>query len=132
MAEPGRVLGVPVWPYQALLAGQLLMLMFGSLFILSSIVEAHPLTQFGPPGVNTPAVKADWYLIWMYGLLEIMPASLSFNFLGASIEPNFMGGIVFPGLLFTLIALVPLIDRTNRKAIRRFEYPEPPRQSACA
>src|SRR5215218_4082679 len=33
LAEPGKVLGVPLWPYQALLAGQLLMLMFGALFI---------------------------------------------------------------------------------------------------
>jgi cytochrome b-561 len=130
VAEPGRVLGVPAWPYQAILAGQLLLVMFGSLFILSTIVEAHPLAQFGPPGVGTPAVKPDWYLLWVYGLLEIIPTSVSFKLFGASIEPNFIGGILFPGLIFTLIALVPFIDRTNRKAIRRFEYPEPPRQSA--
>lgn len=129
MAEPGRVLGVPMWPYQALLAGQLLMLMFGALFILSVLIAPHAIQVYGPPGVDTPAVKAEWYVMWMYGLLEILPASLSFSFLGATIQPNFLGGVVVPGLLFTMVALVPWLDRTNRKAIRRFEYAEPPRQS---
>jgi cytochrome b-561 len=128
-SEPGKVMGVPMWPYQALLAGQLLFLMFGALCILSIIVPAHPLDAYGPPGVGTPAVKPDWYLLWVYGLLEIIPPSVSFNFLGASIEPNFLGGIVFPGALFTLVAMVPFLDRTNRKVIKRFEYNEPPRQA---
>ena len=129
LAEPGRVLGVPLWPYQALLAGQLLMLMFGALFLLSIFITPHPVMEYGPPGVTTPAVKAEWYVMWMYGLLEIIPASFSFDFLGATIQPNFLGGIVFPGLLFTFVALVPFLDRTNRRAMRRFEYAEPPRQS---
>jgi cytochrome b-561 len=128
-AEPGRVLGVPMWPYQALLAGQLLFMMFGALFILSVIIAPHPLDAFGPPGVGTPAVKPDWYVLWMYGLLEIIPAEASFTIFGETIGPNFLGGVLFPGMIFTLVALVPWLDRTNRKAIRRFEYAEPPRQS---
>jgi cytochrome b-561 len=128
-SEPGKVMGVPLWPYQALLAGQLLFLMFGALCILSIIVPAHPLDAFGPPGVGTPAVKPDWYLLWVYGLLEIIPPEVSFNFLGASIQPNFIGGVLFPGALFTLVAMVPFLDRTNRKVIKRFEYTEPPRQA---
>jgi cytochrome b-561 len=129
-AEPGRVLGVPMWPYQALLAGQLLMMMFGALFLLSALIAPHPVQEYGPPGVGTPAVKAEWYVMWMYGLLEIIPPEVSFDFLGETIQPNFIGGVLFPGLIFTLVALVPWLDRTNRKAIRRFEYAEPPRQSA--
>jgi cytochrome b-561 len=129
LAEPGRVLGVPMWPYQALLAGQLLMLMFGALFLLSVFVTPHAVQNYGPPGVTTPEVKAEWYVMWMYGLLEIIPASWSFNIFGATIQPNFLGGVVFPGVLFTLVAMVPFLDRTNRKAIKRFEYSEPPRQS---
>jgi cytochrome b-561 len=128
-SEPGRVMGVPMWPYQALLAGQLLLMMFGLLCLLSILVPAHPLDAFGPPGIGTPAVKPDWYLLWVYGLLEIIPASVSFKIFGASIEPNFLGGIVFPGALFTLVAAVPFLDRTNRKVIKRFEYTEPPRQA---
>jgi cytochrome b-561 len=129
LAEPGRVLGVPLWPYQALLAGQLLMIMFGALFVLSTLITPHPVQNYGPPGVTTPEVKAEWYVMWMYGLLEIIPASWTFTIFGSTIQPNFLGGVVFPGLIFTTIALVPFLDRTNRKAIKRFEYSEPPRQS---
>ena len=128
LAEPGRVLGVPLWPYQSLLAIQLLMLMFGALFLLSAFVPAHPLDDFGPPGPATPEVKPDWYLLWIYGFLKIVPNWLEFDFLGAHIGANFLGGLLFPALVFGLLTFAPWIDRTNRAAIRRFEYLDLPRQ----
>lgn len=128
VAEPGKVLGVPMWPYQALLAFQLLMLMFGALFLLSALLPPHPLAEFGPPGPATPEVKPDWYLLWIYGFLKIVPSWAEFDLLGARIGANFIGGMLFPALVFGLLTLTPLIDRTNRFASRRFEYLEPPRQ----
>jgi cytochrome b-561 len=129
LAEPGKVLGVPLWPYQALLAGELLLLMFGALFLLSAVLPPHPLTAFGPPGPTTPEVKPDWYLMWIYGFLKIVPAQASFTLFGATIGPNFLGGLLFPALLFGLLTFAPWLDRTNRFAVRRFEYLEPIRQS---
>ena len=46
------MLGVPLWPYQAILAGQLLLLLLGGLFILSAFVPVHPAALYGPPGPN--------------------------------------------------------------------------------
>ncbi|HWV22778.1 MAG TPA: cytochrome b, partial [Thermomicrobiales bacterium] len=129
MAEPGKVLGVPLLPYQALLAGQLFLLMFGVLFVLSSLVTPHPVEAFGPPQAATPEVKPDWYLMWVYGFLKIMPAGASFRFLGATFSPDFLGGLLFPALVFGILTLAPWMDRTNRRAIRRFEYLEPVNQS---
>lgn len=129
LAEPGRVLGVPLWPYQALLAGQLLLLMFGALFILSAIVPAHPLDAYGPPGPGTPEVKPDWYLLWIYGLLEILPAGVEFSLFGEPITTNFIAGIAFPAVVFGIVTLAPWLDRSNLHAVNRFEYLEPPRQS---
>ena len=43
LAEPGRVLGISVWPYHALLAGQLVFLMLGGLSLLAAFVPVHPL-----------------------------------------------------------------------------------------
>jgi quinol-cytochrome oxidoreductase complex cytochrome b subunit len=40
IAEPGKVLGVSLWPYQAILAGQLLFFMFGGLFLLSALCRS--------------------------------------------------------------------------------------------
>lgn len=127
LAEPGKVLGVPLWPYQALLAGELLLLMFGALFLLSAVLPPHPLSAFGPPGPATPEVKPDWYLMWVYGFLKIVPPKATVNVLGATIGPNFLGGLLFPALLFGVMTLVPWLDRTNREA-RRVEYMEPLRQ----
>jgi cytochrome b-561 len=129
LAEPGKVLGVPLWPYQALLAGELLLLMFGALFLLSAIVPPHPLTAFGPPGPGTPEVKPDWYLMWIFGFLKIVPAQASVSLFGATIGSTFLGGMLFPAALFGVLTLTPWIDRTNRRVVRRFEYLEPVRQS---
>src|SRR5262245_12263220 len=49
LAEPGKVLGVPMWPHQALLAGQLLLLMLGGLSVLAAFMPVHPLSAYGPP-----------------------------------------------------------------------------------
>lgn len=131
LAEPGKVLGVPLWPYQALLAGQLLLLMFGGLFLLSALVPVHPLAAYGPPGPSTPEVKPDWYLLWIFGFLKIIPntATFSIGAINLNIGPEFLGGILFPALLFGLMTFAPWLDRTNRHVVRRFEYLEPPRQS---
>jgi len=129
LAEPGKVLGVSLWPYQALLAGELLLLMFGALFLLSAVLPPHPLTAFGPPGPATPEVKPDWYLMWIFGFLKIVPSQASFSLFGATIGPTFLGGVLFPALFFGLLTLTPWVDRTNRRVLRRFEYLEPVRQS---
>jgi cytochrome b-561 len=129
IAEPGKVLGVPLIPYQAILAGQLFFLMFGALFLLSAFVPPHPLEDFGPPQAASPEVKPDWYLLWVYGFLKIVPADVTFQFLGATFGPDFIGGLLFPALVFGVLTFAPWMDRTNRRAIRGFEYMEPLRQS---
>ncbi len=129
LAEPGRVLGVPLWPYQALLAGQLFLLMFGALFLVSAFLPIHPLAAYGPPGPNTPAVKPDWYLLWLYGLLEIVPSFTIPTPIG-DIGPEFVAGLVFPGVIFGILTMAPWLDRTNRgRNLKRYEYLEPPSQA---
>jgi len=128
-AEPGKVLGVPLLPYQALLAIQLLLLMFGALFLLSAFVAPHPLSAFGPPQPGTPEVKPDWYLLWVYGFLKIVPSQVTFKVFGETFGPDFLGGLLFPALIFGVLTLAPWMDRTNRRAVRRFEYLDPIRQS---
>src|SRR5579859_6402316 len=129
LAEPGRVLGVSVWPGYALLAGQLVLLMLGALSLLAAFVPVHPLAAYGPPTAETPAVKPDWYLLWIFGFLKLIPAGVGFSLGPLTIAPEFLGGVLFPGLVFGAMTLVPWLDRTNRRALRRFEYLEPPSQA---
>ena len=129
LAEPGKVLGISLWPYHALLAGQLVFLMLGALSLLAAFVPVHPLAAYGPPTPETPVVKPDWYLLWIFGFLKLIPAGFGSTFGPITIGPEFVGGVLFPGLVFGALTLVPWLDRTNRRALRRFEYMEPPPQA---
>ncbi|MGI9146120.1 MAG: cytochrome b [Chloroflexota bacterium] len=130
IAEPGRVLGVPLWPYQAILAGQLLLLLLGGLFFLSAFVPIHPVALYGPPGPNTPDVKPDWYLLWIYGFLKLVPNSAVLTIGPVTIGPEFVGGLLFPAAIFGLVTLAPWLDRTNRGPRGAwYEYLEPIRQA---
>ncbi len=126
IAEPGRVLGVPLFPQQAVLGIQLLFLTLGGLFLLSTFVPIHSVEAYGPPGSTLAEVKPEWYFMWIYGLLRILP---SFQLFGV-IDNNFIAGLVFPGLAFGLLAMAPFIDRTNRgRGLRRVDYYEPMSQA---
>jgi cytochrome b-561 len=129
LAEPGKVLGISLWPHHALLAGQLVLLVLGGLSLLAAFVPVHPLTAYGPPTAEAPAVKPDWHLLWIFGFLWLVPAGLGFTIGPVTIAPEFLGGVLFPGAVFGAMALVPWLDRTNRRLMRRFEYMEPPSQS---
>lgn len=126
IAEPGRVLGVPLFPQQAVLAIQLMLLSLGGLFLLSAFVPIHTVEAYGPPGSVLAEVKPEWYFMWIYGLLRILP---SFDLFGI-IDNNFVAGLLFPGIAFGLLALAPFIDRTNRgRGLRRVDYYEPMNQA---
>jgi len=129
LAEPGKVLGISLWPYHALLVGQLVFLMLGALSLLAAFVPVHPLAAYGPPTPETPMVKPDWYLLWIFGFLKLIPAGFGLTLGPVTIGPEFVGGVLFPGLVFGALTLVPWLDRTNRRALRRFEYMEPPPQA---
>src|SRR6266540_33771 len=129
LAEPGKVLGISLWPNHALLAGQLLFLMLGGLSLLAAFVPVHPLAAYGPPTPETPAVKPDWYLLWIFGFLKLIPAGVGMTLGPVTIGPEFLGGVLFPASVIGAMTLVPWLDRTNRRVLRRFEYLEPPPQA---
>ena len=99
LAEPGRVLGISLWPYHALLAGQLVFLMLGALSLLAAFVPVHPLAAYGPPTAETPSVKPDWYLLWIFGFLKLIPAGVGVTLGPVTIGPELLGGVLFPGAI---------------------------------
>lgn len=113
-----------------MLAGQLLLVLLGGLFLLSAFVPVHPLQAYGPPGPQTPDTKPDWYLLWIYGFLKLVPNGIAFTLGGLSVGPEFVGGVLFPALIFGLVTLTPWLDRTNRgPLVPWYEYLEPLRQA---
>ncbi len=119
---PGKILGVPMVPSQALLVATLLFIYLAVVVVLAGAIDAHPLTAFGPPSESTPAVKPDWYFLWVYGILELIPAGWHFTVLGGSFGPEFWGGIVAPGLVAVVLLAVPLLDRSETR-VRYLELP---------
>src|SRR5215213_4086650 len=73
LAEPGKVLGVPLWPYQALLAGELLLLMFGALFLLSEIVPAQASVSLFGATIGSTFLGGMLFPAALFGVLTLTP-----------------------------------------------------------
>jgi cytochrome b-561 len=96
-------------------------LFIGIVSILAGLFIAHPVEAFGPPGPSTPEVKPEWYFLWIYGFLQLIPADWDFRILGVEIGPQFLGLIV-PILVVILGFAWPFIDAVRDKQ-RYLELP---------
>jgi quinol-cytochrome oxidoreductase complex cytochrome b subunit len=82
--------------------GTILLISVASVFIASPLEEpANPLLTPNP-------AKAPWYFLWLQEIVTITTVHIgSFTVNGA-----FVGGVVLPGLLITLLTVWPWIDRS--------------------
>ncbi len=120
---PGKILGVPLWPQQALMMTILFFLYVAVLAFIAGAFPAHPIEAFGPPTAATPAVKPDWYFLWIYGILQIIPSTWQIHLPGgAAITSEFIGGVLIPGVLGLVAVLLPFFD-TRKTKMRYVELP---------
>jgi len=117
-----KILGVPLWPQQALLMIVLFLILSGILFAVAGLFPVHPVDYYGPPEPATPVVKPDWYWLWLYGALKLVPTWFDFEAFGTTINPENVGGVLLPFLIFSLLVLLPLMDRA-RTAVHFWELP---------
>jgi ubiquinol-cytochrome c reductase cytochrome b subunit len=109
----GNVVGTPTWPGYALRSIGLLFAVVAVMFLLGGLVQINPIWQWGPYSVplSTNGAQPDWYLGWLIGALRLVP---SFDLVigGYTLVPNpFWGGVLFPGIVFTLLGAWPWIER---------------------
>jgi ubiquinol-cytochrome c reductase cytochrome b subunit len=114
---PGRreanVVGSPMWPAYALRSLGWLAAVAAMLFLLGGLVQINPIWQWGPyePYIGENGAQPDWYLGWLIGALRLVPG-FDVHVFGRTIIPNpFFGGLLFPGVVFTMLAAFPWIDR---------------------
>ncbi|RIH86226.1 cytochrome b [Calidithermus roseus] len=119
---PGKILGVPLYPQQSVMMGILFLVYLAVTVFIAGAFIAHPIEAFGPPTPQTPAVKPDWYFLWIYGILQVIPSEWQFRFFGAVIGPEFIGGVIVPGILGAVAALLPFVDVSKDK-VRYLELP---------
>ena len=113
---PGRteenVVGFPMLPVYAAKAGGFFFIVFGVTALMGGLLSINPVWKFGPydPSKVTAGSQPDWYMGWPDGALRIMPGWET-HLWGHTIAWNvFLPIIVLPGLMFTILMMLPFLE----------------------
>jgi ubiquinol-cytochrome c reductase cytochrome b subunit len=113
---PGRteenVVGFPMLPVYAAKAGGFFFIVFGVTALMGGLLTINPVWKFGPydPTKVTAGSQPDWYMGWPDGALRIMPGWES-DLWGFHLSWNvFLPIIVLPGLMFTILMMLPFLE----------------------
>jgi len=109
-----RLIGIPIWPEQAAISLSFFLFLLAMVVLMATYIPLNPIESYGPPAPGTPVMRPDWYFLPIYGFLKLIPGDLSLSVLGAKITPETVGGVLFPGFLFLVLALIPFFDRAAR------------------
>jgi ubiquinol-cytochrome c reductase cytochrome b subunit len=108
-----NVVGSPLFPtFMAKTTGFLFMVTAATA-LLGAFAQINPIWQFGSYDASkiSYAVQPDWYMGWLDGALRIMP-SWELTGLGHTVPLEvFLPAVVFPGLIFTLCGIWPMLER---------------------
>jgi ubiquinol-cytochrome c reductase cytochrome b subunit len=128
---PGRtehnVVGYPMLPVYMAKAGGFFFMVFGVTALMGALLSINPVWKFGPydPTKVTAGSQPDWYMGWPDGALRIMP-NWETHIWGHTISWNVLLPIqVLPGLMFTILLMLPFIeswitgDRRNHHLLQR-------------
>jgi ubiquinol-cytochrome c reductase cytochrome b subunit len=114
---PGRtehnVVGNRLFPTFAGKATGLLFIVFGVCAALGGLVQINPVWLWGPynPAQVSAASQPDWYIGFLDGSTRLFPA-WDINLPGDyTIPALFWPTVVIAGLMFTVLALYPMIER---------------------
>ena len=108
-----KIVGVPLMTQQTPIMLLLALVFAGIIVLFSAFIPVHPVEFFGPPS-TTPInnIKPDWYLLWVFGLLAIIP-SFEIHLWGGAIGAEFVGAIVMPTVVLVAMFAVPMLDRAR-------------------
>jgi len=113
---PGRteknVVGYPLLPVYAAKAGGFFFIVFGITALMGALMTINPIWRIGPydPSQVTAGSQPDWYMGWPDGALRIFPGWETSLF-GFTIPWNvFLPIIVLPGVMFTILLMLPFIE----------------------
>jgi ubiquinol-cytochrome c reductase cytochrome b subunit len=113
---PGRteqnVVGYPMLPVYMAKAGGFFFMVFGVTAFMGGLLSINPVWKFGPydPTKVTAGSQPDWYMGWPDGALRIMPNWETHAF-GHTVSWNVLLPIqVLPGLMFSIVLLLPFLE----------------------
>ena len=113
---PGRtndnVVGYPLLPVYTAKAGGFFFIVFGITALMGGLLTLNPVWRFGPydPSQVTAGSQPDWYMGWPDGALRIFPGWET-HLWGFTLSWNvFLPIIVLPGVMFTILLLLPFLE----------------------
>jgi ubiquinol-cytochrome c reductase cytochrome b subunit len=114
---PGRTetnaVGYPFFPVDMAKAGGFFFITFGVTVLLSAFATINPVWLFGPynPGEISAGSQPDWYMGFLEGTLRLFP-SWEIAAFGFTVPMNVLvPALIIPGLMFTPMAIYPMIER---------------------
>ena len=113
-----NVVGLPLFPVYIAKAGGFFFVVFGIIALMASIFTINPVWNYGPydPSPVSAGTQPDWYILFVDGLLRLMPGwlgpvPLEWEVFDFTISMNvLLPGLIIPGLFFGFIALYPWLE----------------------
>ncbi|AQL43989.1 cytochrome b [Halorientalis sp. IM1011] len=111
------VIGLPAVPNQVAVSAVVFFLTLAVLSLLAGFLPVHNIAEYGPnnPASTPSLIMPDWFLMWGYGFLKLVPAWMSFDLFGIHVSAEFIGGLMLPGLVFLAVAAWPFIDYSEEQ-----------------
>jgi ubiquinol-cytochrome c reductase cytochrome b subunit len=113
-------------------AGGFFFVVFGLTALTGALVQINPIWAFGPytPDQVTAGSQPDWYMGFLDGALRLMPP-LEISIFGHPLSLNIIiPAMVIAGIIFTLMAIYPFIERWITGDTRVHNLLERPRDNA--
>ncbi|MBW3602253.1 MAG: ubiquinol-cytochrome c reductase cytochrome b subunit [Actinobacteria bacterium] len=112
---PGKsehnVVGHRMWPTYATLSGGLFFLIAAVLTLMGGTLQINPVWLYGPYDLFTvtSGAQADYYVLWLQGLLRLMPG-WEVRAFGYTITNQFFPGVLVPGIVFGVFLAWPWLE----------------------
>ncbi|UNX53420.1 cytochrome bc complex cytochrome b subunit [Georgenia sp. TF02-10] len=124
-----NVVGYPAFPIYVTRMAGFFFTVFGFLALMGTFLSINSVWNYGPydPSPVSAGAQPDWYMLFLEGALRMMPGweiviggyTLSLNVL--------IPGVVVPGVLFTLLAVYPFLERAATNDLREHHVLDRPR-----
>jgi ubiquinol-cytochrome c reductase cytochrome b subunit len=111
-----NVVGVRILPTFAIKSLAFFAATTGVIVIMSGVFQINPIWNFGPYNAAqvSEGSQPDWYVGWLDGAARLFPP-WEITLFGYVVPQPFWPTVVLPGLVFTIAALYPLIERKFTK-----------------
>ena len=105
-----NVVGLPMLPNAAVLAGGLMALVTGTLILIAATVTISPAVAPADPGNASAGSQPDWYTGFLDGALRLVPVGWEIHVFGYTLTLAVLAPLAVIGVFMVGIAVYPFIE----------------------